>query len=178
MTAVRTPATVAAVGLVLAVAVFLGSDLAESAWGWEGTSSALYGVGSLLLVVSAGLVVATQVRLHRLHGELGRMATVGIAVSALGALLSFVSWAVVVWATVLGLGTLLFGIPLLGAGRVPRVPALLLTYAAPAVAVAAWAGVLLTNGDGSAVADGLAGAAVLVLAWGLAGAGRWMTAQA
>ncbi len=178
MSARRPPATLAAAGLVLVVVMFVGMAVADAAWGWEGAASALYGVGSILLVVSAGLVVATQVGLSRLHGGLGRMAMIGVGVSALGALLSFVSWAVVVWATVLGVGTLLFGVPLLRRGRVPRVPALVLTYAAPAVAVAAWAGAVLSGGEESsviiAVAESVAGAAILVLAWGLTGVGRWM----
>ncbi|HEX7276741.1 MAG TPA: hypothetical protein VF244_05145, partial [Acidimicrobiales bacterium] len=67
MSARTTPATMAAVGLPLAVAVFAGSAAADAAWGWEGTASGLYGVGSILLVVSAALVVATQVGLIRLH---------------------------------------------------------------------------------------------------------------
>lgn len=182
MTARMTPATVAAVGLTLVVAAFLGADLADAAWGWGGAASALYAVGSLLLVLSASLLVVTQVGLIRSHGGLGRVAVAGVVVSALGALLSFVSWAIVLWASVLGVGTLLFGIPLLRHGRVPRVPALLLTYAAPAVAVAAWAGAILSGGDDSGVfvgvADALAGAGILVLAWGLVGTGRWTAAQA
>ncbi len=176
------PATVAAGGLVLVVVLFVATAAADGFWGWdEGPTSAFYGLGSLMLMLSAALVVVTQLRLSRLHGGLGRLATVGIAVSALGALLSFVAWAVVVWATVLGVGTLLFGIPLLRHGRVPRIPGLVLTYSAPAVAAAAWAGAVLSGGDNSSVVgitgEVLAGLALLVWAWGLAGTGRWMAAQ-
>ncbi len=178
-----TPPTVGAWGMALAVVAFVGAALADAAWGWGGTAGALYGVGSILLVVSAGLLVVTQVGLSRMHGGLGRAAKVGVGVSALGALLSFVSWAVVVWATVLGLGTLLFGLSLLRRGRVPRESALPLTFAAPAVAVVAWAGAVLSDLTGSSIILGgaqiIAGAAMLVLAWGLAGVGRWMvTAEA
>jgi hypothetical protein len=170
-------ATLAGTALALAVLVFLGSDLADAAWGWEGTAGAVYGVGSLLLVAAGFLLVATQVRLYRLHGGLGRAAQVGIAVSALGALLSFVSWAVVVWATVLGAGTVLFGAGLLRRGRLPRPLALILTWAVPAVAAAAVAGAVLSGGEDSAVstvADVVVGGILLVLAWGLIGVGKWL----
>lgn len=182
MTASTTPARVAAVGLTLVVATFAGAALADAAWGWDGAATVLYSLGSILLVVSASLLVATQVGLLRLHDGLGRLAVAGIAISALGALLSFVAWAVVVWATVLGVGTALFGVHLLRRRRLPRVPALALTYAAPAAAVAAWSGAILSGGDDSSVlwrvGDVLTGVALLVLAWGLAGAGRWMASQA
>ena len=170
-------ATLAGIGLGLAVIVFLGSDVADAAWGWEGTASAVYGVGSLLLVAACFLLVATQVQLNRLHGGLGRAAVVGIAVTALGAVLSFVSWAVVLWATVLGVGTVLFGTALIRQGRVPRPLALVLTWAAPAAAAAAWVGAVLSDGDDSAVStvgDVVAGVALLVLAWGLIGVGKWV----
>ncbi|MEA2900572.1 MAG: hypothetical protein QOH36_459 [Actinomycetota bacterium] len=170
------PDTLAGACMGLAVIAFLGSALADAAWGWEGTAGAVYGVGSLLLVAAGFLLVATQVQLHKIHGGLGRAAQVGIAVSALGALLSFVSWAVVLWGTVLGVGTLLFGTAVLRQGRVPRPLALTLTWAAPAVAAAAWAGAILSGGEDSAVstvADVGVGVALLVLAWGLIGVGRW-----
>jgi len=165
-----------------AVVVLVVSLSADAAWGWDGTASALYGVGSLLLVASCFLLVATQVQLSRVHGGLGRMAQVGIAVSGLGALLSFVSWAVVLWATVLGVGTGLFGATLLRRGRVPRTPALVLTWAVLAVAAVAWAGAVFSGGEGSAVAstvaDVMTGVILLVLAWALVGVGRWLASAA
>ena len=175
----RTPvATLAGTGLGLAVIAFLGSTLADAAWGWEGTASAVYGVGSLLLVAACFLLVATQVQLSKIHGGLGRAAQVGMVITAVGALLSFVSWAVVVWATVLGVGTLLFGTAMLRQGRVPRRPALGLTWAGPAAAAAAWAGAVLSGGEDSSaistVADVMIGVMLLVLAWALIGVGRWL----
>ncbi|MGH9021488.1 MAG: hypothetical protein ACRDV9_00045, partial [Acidimicrobiia bacterium] len=55
----------------------------------------------------------TQVGLMRLHGGLGAVVVAGIGITAVGVLLSYVAWAVVLWTTVMGVGTLLFGVPLL-----------------------------------------------------------------
>ena len=127
------------------------------------------------------MLVVTQVRIGKLGGRLGAVATIGIGVSAVGALLSFVAWAIVVWTTVLGAGTLLFGLPLLRRGILPRPWGQAFTFALPAASVVAWAGAVLFDAgaeDAStlavAVNDGLVAAAVLVLAAGLAGMGRWL----
>lgn len=174
-------ATCSAVGWAVAVAGFIAADAADAAWGWDGVASLVYGVASMVLVASGALLVVTQVRIGKLSGRLGAVATTGIGVSALGALLSFVSWAIVVWTTVLGVGTLLFGVPLLRRGLLPRPWGQAVTFALPAASVVAWAGAVLFDAgaeDASpvvqAVYDGLVAAAVLVLAAGLAGLGRWM----
>lgn len=178
------PATWSAIGWGVAVVGFIAADAADAAWGWEGVASLVFGVASLVLVASGALLVVTQVRIGKLSGRLGALATIGIGISALGALLSFVAWAVVVWTTVLGVGTLLFGVPLLRRGLLPRPWGQAFTFALPAASVAAWAGAVLFDSGAedaspvlSAVSDGLVAAAVLVLAAGLAGLGRWMRTE-
>ncbi|MCA1691379.1 MAG: hypothetical protein LC733_03930 [Actinobacteria bacterium] len=163
------------------MAGFIAADAADATWGWDGVASLVYGVASIALVASGALLVVTQVRIGRLVGGLSAVSTIGIGVSALGALLSFVAWATVVWTTVLGAGTLLFGVPLLRRGLLPRPWGRAVTFAIPAASVVAWAGAVLFDAGaegGSALAgalyDGLVAAAVLVLAAGLAGLGRWM----
>lgn len=47
----------------------------------------------MVLVASGALLVITQVHIGRLAGRLGPVATISIAVSAVGALLSIVAWA-------------------------------------------------------------------------------------
>ncbi|MGH9149602.1 MAG: hypothetical protein ACRD0F_04610, partial [Acidimicrobiales bacterium] len=95
----------------------------------------VYGLASIALVVSGALMVVTQVRIARLAGRLGGLAAIGIGVSAVGALLSFVAWAVAVWTAVLGAGTLLFGVPLLRRGLLPRPWGEAVTFALPAASV-------------------------------------------
>ena len=175
------PATCSAIGWGVAVAGFIAADAADAAWGWDGVASMVYGVASMVLVASGALLVVTQVRIGRLGGRLGAVATIGIGVSALGALLSFVAWAIVLWTTVLGVGTLLFGVPLLRRGLLPRPWGQAVTFALPAASVVAWAGAVLFDAGAedaspvvAAVNNGLVAAAVLVLAAGLAGLGRWM----
>ncbi len=178
------PATCSAIGWGVAVAGFFAAAAADAAWGWDGVASMVYGVASMVLVASGALLVVTQVRIGRLGDRLGAVATIGIGISALGALLSFVAWAIVVWTTVLGAGTLLFGLPLLRRGLLPRPWGHAFTFALPAAAVVAWAGAVLFDAGGgdaspvvSAVYNGLVAAAVLVLAAGLAGLGRWMRTE-
>ena len=175
------PATSSAIGWGVAVACFIAADAADAAWGWEGVASLVFGVASMVLVASSALLVVTQIRIGRLAGRLGAVATIGIGVSAVGALLSFVAWAIVLWTTVLGVGTLLFGLPLLRRGLLPRPWGQAVTFALPAASVVAWAGAVLFDAGAedaspvvAAVNDGLVAAAVLVLAAGLAGLGRWM----
>lgn len=175
------PATYSAVGWTIAVASFIGAAAANAAWGWDHVANTLYSLAAIALVASGALLVITQVRMSRLVGGLGAMATIGICVTAVGSLLSFVAWAVVVWTTVLGAGTLLFGVPLLRRGTVPRRWGLALTFALPAASVLAWVGAVLLDAGAEDVSPvvtvltiGLTAAAVLVLAAGLAGLGRWM----
>ncbi len=171
------PATCSAIGWGVAVAGFLAAAAADAAWGWDGVASLVYGVASMVLVASGALLVVTQVRIGKLSGRLGAVATIGIGVSTLGALLSFVAWAIVVWTTVLGAGTLLFGLPLLRRGLLPRPWGQAFTFALPAASVVAWAGAVFFDAgaeDASTLDDGLVAAAILVLAVGLAGLGRWM----
>lgn len=176
-------ATASAIGWGIAVAGFSLSAAADAAWGWEGAASMVYGLAAIVLVVSGGLLVVTELGLRRLHGGLGPVAVLGIAVTAAGALLSFVAWAYFLWIAVLGVGTLLFGLPLLRRGVVPRRPALALTFALPAAALVLWAGAVLFDAagdDASPLAEGLVtglvGVGLLVLAAGLVGIGRWMQA--
>jgi len=89
---VTKPATLAGSGLALAVVAFVGTALADAAWGWGGLATALYSLGSILLMVSAFLLVVTQVQVSRAHGGLGRAALIGVGISALGALLTGRSW--------------------------------------------------------------------------------------
>ncbi|MGH9156030.1 MAG: hypothetical protein ACRD1K_09415 [Acidimicrobiales bacterium] len=175
------PATCSAIGWGVAVAGFIAADAADAAWGWDGVASLIFGVASMVLVASGALLVLTQVRIGKLSGRPGAVATIGTGVSALGALLSFVAWAIVVWTTVLGVGTLLFGVPLLRRGLLPRPWGQAVTFALPAASVMAWAGAVVFDAGAedaspvvSAVSDGLVAAAVVVLAVGLAGLGRWM----
>ena len=176
-----TPAPWAAAGWGVVVVGILASAAADAAWGWEGAATRFYGLTTLALMALAALVVATQVRLNSLHGGLGPMAIVGIVITVLGALLGMVAWALVLWTTALGIGTLLFGLPLLRRNTIPRNAALALTFAMPAAAVLAWvsAVVLDAAGDGTSsvdelVIDLLVSAAIVVFAVGLAGVGRWM----
>lgn len=176
-------ATWSAAGWVVVVACMTASAAADAAWGWEGSAILLYGIGQLVLVASAALLVVTEVHIARRFAPLGVVVKIGVGVSAVGALLSFVAWAVVLWTTVLGAGTLLFGVPLLRRGALPRPWGQALTFAVPAASLAAWAGaVIFDAGSEDAwgvvvlVNDGLVGAALLALAAGLAGAGRWLRA--
>lgn len=171
------PATCSAIGWGVVVAGFIAAAAANAAWGWEGVASMFYGVASMVLVASGALLVLTQIRIGKLSGRLGAVATIGIGVSALGALLSFVAWAIMVWTTVLGVGTLLFGVPLLRRGLLPRPWGQAFTFALPAASVVAWAGAVFFDAGAegaSTLDDVLVAAAVLVLAAGLAGLGRWM----
>ncbi|MEO6121915.1 MAG: hypothetical protein ABIW46_03720, partial [Acidimicrobiales bacterium] len=85
----------------------------NATWGWDGPAMLLFSLSQIALVVSGALLVITEVHIARQCGRLGIVATMGVAVSVIGVLLSFVAWAVVLWTTVLGVGTLLFGVPLL-----------------------------------------------------------------
>ncbi|MGQ0745121.1 MAG: hypothetical protein ACT4OS_12490 [Acidimicrobiales bacterium] len=177
--------TVAAIGWTVVVAAFAASAAAEAAWGWEGAAMLIGNLAGIVLVASGALLVATQVLLNGRHGGLGSKAVVGSCITAVGALLSFVSWAVVVWTTVMGIGTLLFGAPLLRRGLVPRASGLAVTFALPAASVMSWAGAVFfgtgaedVSSTVSVLADASVGAAMLILAGGLAGLGRSMSTSA
>lgn len=175
------PATWSAVGWGVVVVCLMASAATNAAWGWDSSASLLFSLGQLALVVSGALLVITEVHIGRQCGRLGIVATLGVAVSVIGVLLSFVAWAVVLWTTVLGAGTLLFGVPLLRRRVLPRPWGHAFIFAVPAASLVAWAGAVVFDAGGDdasdlvvLVNDGLVAAALLVLAAGLAGVGRWL----
>lgn len=157
----------AVLGWLVVLAARLAMDGANATWGWTQPAQGAYALLTLALPVAGALLVATQVRMVRTVGGLGWVAGAGMGMTAAGAAVGFVAWAVPVWSSLISVGMLLFGVAMLGSGRVPRAPGLALTLAFVPTALAslagfaeAWTTVPLT-------------VSVLVLALGLRNLGRW-----
>jgi len=158
---------------LVVLAARIAMDGANATWGWTQPAQGAYVLLTLALPVAGALLVVTQVRTARTVEGLGWVGGAGIGITALGAAAGFVAWADPVWASLLAVGMLLFGIAMLGDGRVPRAPALALTPAFFPTAAASLAGFPDTW---MSVPLGLS---VLVLALGLRSlAGRTSTVAA
>lgn len=108
-----TVALVAAAFWLLSLATYV---LVESADNWE----LIYSILTASVVVAGVLTVVAVVGIGKRVGGLGVIGLVAIVIMAVGVLLSFVAWAVILWMTIQGIGLLVFGISLLRKEGVPR----------------------------------------------------------
>lgn len=91
---------------------------------FNGFTDLFYPAGAASLLGAGALTVMTMVALNRRHGGLGRLANAGLILTGLGFLASMAAWVFVVWASLMMLGTLSFGLSMLQKGTAPRIPAL------------------------------------------------------
>ncbi|MGH9189758.1 MAG: hypothetical protein ACRD0Q_06970 [Acidimicrobiales bacterium] len=158
----------AALAWLVALAAWISMDVANATWGWTRPAEAAYVLVTLAVPTAAVLLVVAQVHLARTLGGLGWVSGVGTGVTALGGAVGLVAWAVPVWATLIAIGMLLFGVPMLVHGRVPRVPGLGITLAFVPTALVGLAGFAETW-----ISVPLA-VSTLVLALGLRALGQWV----
>ncbi len=119
-------APLAAVGWVLSSGLMIASEMVDRATGqWEGRPQVLYLVGSSLMLISAALTAVVVVALVERHGGLGILGRLGIGLTALGAVATFVSWFYPGWVSLIGLGALLMAVALHRRSLAPRTPAVL-----------------------------------------------------
>lgn len=150
---IGTMARRAALGWMVVLVAWWAGLGADAAWGWTGPATVAYSVASVALVVAGWLLAITQHRLVRALGGLGVAGRVGVGVTAVGATLGFVAWAVVVWLTLLGAGALLIGVPMLRRDVLPRRTAALLTYPLPLGAVCVWVAAVSLGEDAAWVLE-------------------------
>jgi hypothetical protein len=175
---------IAAVGWILVAAGFSASYVAEQNSGeWGGPAQGFFLVGATSLLSAGALTVATFVALHKRHGGLGIIGTIGIAFAGVGAAAGLIGWFLYGWGTLIGLGALLVSAAVLRRGLAPRQATVLL---GSAWVVAASVGAplrLLEVGTQDQWGDyplpnviGIATGCVLFAA-GLAEMGRWLRTE-
>lgn len=85
-----------------------------------------YLIGSSLVLLAGGLLVVTLAGVTRRHGGLGAIGTIGLGISVLGVAASLVTWAIVLWMPLMGIGLLMFAVAVLQRDIAPRIPTALL----------------------------------------------------
>lgn len=153
------------------------SDVADRTRPWEGLPRSLYMIGALVLVLAGLLGAAGILGVTRRHGgALGLRGRIGFWLFLIAGVTVFATWVWGVWATALGLGSVLVGSALLGSGVAPRSSGALITSGGILAAVGLWSLQFLNTEialDETAVQVVLY-AGILLLSIGLVLLGRWM----
>lgn len=168
---------------VVALILLLSSTVVERTHVWEGWPQTLYMVGVWPLWFAGMLLVVGLVGVHRRHGGGRRSSVLGLALLALGAVLSLAPWFVFAWIPALAAGAVVFATWLRQRDLAPRLPVRLL--AAGPVAAVCVVGVAAVYGGAptmlapdwhlaseAAVSGGLA-----VFVAGVVGLGRWLATE-
>lgn len=175
-------AMAAAAGWVTVVGCWFVSNALDDGT-WPSDAQAAWMVGAVALIGSAALTVAVMWLLRERHGGLGPLGLAGIVVAALGGLVTLAGWLFFGWGGLIGLGALLFAIPMLQRSLAPRWATICFAAAWP-IAALTWSVVRWFElgspdewGDyWSATFAGL-GVGVAVFALGLFGLGRWLRSE-
>ena len=146
--------------------------------------TAAFILGALSLFAAGVLMIIAMSGVHQRHGSLGLVGMAGLGITGLGAAaLLLIAWAFPVWMTLIGLGTLLFALPVGRRDIAPRLWTTIWGAGMAAGAAAWWVLRLLEVGTPDqfgdypvAVAVGLP-IGVLIMALGLTGVGMWLRSE-
>jgi len=150
-----------------------------------GVASVAYAAGAAALLGATSSMVAAMLGLHRRHGGLGVVGTVGLVLAAAGVIGGLLAWVFTGWGTLMVVGTFLFGAALWKPNVAPQLP-LALMAGGPVIGAVVWAA--LRGSQGPIDLTGLWGVhwfenqvgmtiGVVLLALGLLGLGRWLRSE-
>jgi len=139
--------------------------------------------GAMSLLTAGGLMLVAMIGLYRRHGSLGILGIVGLAIAGLGVATLLIAWAFALWMTLIGVGVLLFSIPLLRRELTPRLSTIM-WGGGMALGAATWYVLrAMEAGDPDQWGDYPLATAialpigVIIMAIGLAGVGRWLQTE-
>ena len=146
---------------------------------FDDTERAIWAVMTVT-IVTAGLLTLVMMVGIRDELELGKTGIIGLGLATVGTATGIVAWAFPFWGGLIGIGMLIFGIPLIRQGTAPRSPSIAFGFGMLAgIALfmlldAMKLGPIDSYGDYPAAADIGSTTMVLASAYGTIGIGRWL----
>lgn len=140
-------------------------------------------VGSASLLAAGVAMLVAMVGMYRRHAGLGIAGIVGLGITSLGVAALLVAWAFALWMTLIGIGVLVFAIPLIGRDLAPRASTVLWGGGMASGAIVWYVLRWMEVGDPDRWGDYPLATAialpigVISMAIGLAGIGRWLRSE-
>jgi hypothetical protein len=177
-------AMVAAASLVITWTAWISAELLDRRLGgWEGMPQVAFLIGTLALMGGLGCTAGLVIGLHRRHGGFGLVGYGAMALAALAAVSSILSWFVFGWGGLLAAAMLAIGLAVLRRGLAPRWAAIAVASAWPLAGVVYGTARYFRLGQPDqwgdypdALVAGLT-AGCLLFAAGSFGLGRWLMSE-
>jgi hypothetical protein len=150
------------------------------AFDWDGVD---YWLFSAAILTAGVLTLLTMIGVSKRLGGLGALGMVGLVITGLGVVISFLAWAVPVWMGLQGVGMLAFGIAVLGRDIAPKWATLFVSSGFIIGTIAFFVGVAAEVGEPDSygeypVAFQIAvGVGTVLVAVGLIGWGLWLRSE-
>ncbi len=165
---------------IVVAALALAARISENQSGaFDGTEEAIWGVMTVT-IISAGLLTLAMMVGIRNELDFGKAGVVGLGLVGLGTATGIFAWAFPFWGGLMGIGMLIFGLPIIRQGKAPRSAAVAFGFGMLAgIALfmlldAMKLGPVNSYGDYPDAADIGSTTMVLASAYGAIGIGRWM----
>lgn len=165
---------------IAVAALAFAARISEQQSGSFGAAERAIGGVMTIATITAGLLTLALMVGIRHELGLGKAGVVGLGLVALGTAAGIVVWAFPLWGGLMGIGMLIFSLPLIRQGRAPRSAALAFGFGMLAgIALfflldALKLGPVDSYGDYPVAADIGSTTMVLVSAYGTIGVGRWL----